>query len=254
MAQPQRGLIPLLLDAQAVEEWTGGLRLYECPYITVAGAGLDTTATEGSTTTGSLTIANVALEPDEPLNWTITEAADDCSSPSDLDWVSASASAGTTATGASADLEVTFDATAHSAPDAFSGLLCIASNDPGEPLIVIPVSFQVEYPFGGLLSPIGDGVNVVTAGSNVPVKFRVGGQRTSAVLAAGFPVSVELDCSTLEPIGGPVATNSGSGLVWSTDKYQYDWKTAKSWNDTCRELVVALDDGTVHTAIFQFVS
>jgi len=40
----------------------------------------------------------------------------------------------------------------------------------------------------------------------------------------------------------------------TTDTYTYVWKTDKGWADTCRELVVKLNDGsTEHVADFKFV-
>ena len=255
MAQEQRGLIPLLVDDQAAEEMLDAQRLYECPYVQATEGDFDQEIVEGNSATTTLTIANIATEPNQPLNWTIVEATGSCSNPTDLPWLSTSSTSGSTASGGgTTNLSVTFDAGALTAPDAFSGLLCILSNDSGEPVIAFPVDLQVLYPFGGFQAPIGDGLNVVTAGSNVPVKFQVGGERTSDVLAAGYPVSVQVDCATLEPIGSPTATNSGSGLVWDGDKYQYDWKTQKNWKNTCRALIVVLDDTSEHVAYFRFVN
>ena len=39
----------------------------------------------------------------------------------------------------------------------------------------------------------------------------------------------------------------------TTDQYTYVWKTNKGWANTCRELVVKLDDGTEHLANFKFI-
>jgi hypothetical protein len=38
----------------------------------------------------------------------------------------------------------------------------------------------------------------------------------------------------------------------TTDQYVYVWKTDKAWANTCRQLMVTLDDGSVHTAEFKF--
>jgi hypothetical protein len=45
-----------------------------------------------------------------------------------------------------------------------------------------------------------------------------------------------------------------SGLQFdpSTLVYTFVWKTDKSFAGTCRELRIALTDGSVHTARFQF--
>jgi hypothetical protein len=44
----------------------------------------------------------------------------------------------------------------------------------------------------------------------------------------------------------------GSSLSFSGDQYNYVWKTENSWAGTCRQLVLTLNDGTVHTANFKF--
>ena len=38
----------------------------------------------------------------------------------------------------------------------------------------------------------------------------------------------------------------------ATGEYTYVWKTEKAWDGTCRQLVVKLDDSTVHRTIFAF--
>jgi len=37
-----------------------------------------------------------------------------------------------------------------------------------------------------------------------------------------------------------------------TDRYNYPWKTSKSWMNTCRQLIVQLNDHTTHVAYFTF--
>jgi hypothetical protein len=255
LAQPHRGLIPLLLDDQAAEEMVDGVRLYECPWITVDPAGLAAGTVEGGATGANLAINNIAVEPDQDLEWTITEASDDCSSPSDLGWVSTSTSAGTTGPGSSSNLGVTFDADGLSAPDSFDGLLCISTNDPGDPVVPVPVHFQVQYPFGGFGPPIEGGLDTAKSGSTIPVKFQIGGDRGLDAVAS--VASVRVDCDTLEPLGSAVAASSSSGLVWDGEKYQFDWKTSKAFAGTCRALVLELADHSdlvpnPHVAFFEF--
>ena len=187
LAQAQRGLIPLLLDAQAVEEWVDGQRLFECPHAAVSPASLSVGAVEGTQTTRTLTVSNLAVEPNQNLNWTITEAQADCSSPSNLGWVSTSPASGTTAPSGTSNVTVTFSTAGLTAPAKPSGVLCLRSNDPGEPLIVVPVSLQVQYPFTGFFSPIANppALNSVNAGASRPVKFSLGGFRGLAIFAAG---------------------------------------------------------------------
>lgn len=256
MAQAQRGLIPLLLDGQAVEEWTSGQRLYDCPHATAAPESISVNAEEDAETSEVVTVSNVAVEPEESLEWTIAEAAENCDERSDLGWVAADPASGTTASGTSTLVTITFSAAGLVAPSTHTGVLCLASNDPGEPVIEIPISLRVDYPFGGFQPPIGDGPNDRTAGSVVPVKFSLGGDRGADILADGSPSSQRVDCTTLAPLGAaiPIGGPGGSALEYdaATDTYQVNWKTAKAWAGTCRQLVVALDDGTEHVASFRF--
>jgi hypothetical protein len=145
--QSQRGLIPTLLDPAAVdpEPILEATRLSECPHVTASPRSLTPATPEDTDTTETLTIGNVAVEADEPLNWTITEAASDCASPSDLPWVSASQTSGTTASqGGSTDVELTFTGAGVDSPETFSGLLCVSSNDSGEPVAAISLEFDVR--------------------------------------------------------------------------------------------------------------
>jgi hypothetical protein len=49
-------------------------------------------------------------------------------------------------------------------------------------------------------------------------------------------------------------TSGDSALTYdaATDTYTYVWKTQKSWAGTCRDFVLTLSDGSVHTASFEF--
>ena len=258
MSQPQRGLIPLLLDGQAAEPLLDAERLMECPHAQVDPDSISTTAVEDTQTTVELTVSNIAVEPDEDLDWTITEAASDCSDPSDLGWVGVDPASGTTASSSSTTVDVTFDATGLTAPDVHTGVLCLSSNDPGEPLIEIPIQLQVQYPMAGFVAPIANppAFNPVNANQSVPVKFSLGGDRGLSILADGSPASQAINCTTLDPIGPlvPTQTAGGSGLAYDagSDTYTYNWKTERSWRDSCRQLIVTLDDTSEHLAYFRF--
>jgi hypothetical protein len=68
-----------------------------------------------------------------------------CVAPEDVPWLSASPDSGTTPPGDSAGVDVTFDATGL-APGDYAGALCVNSNDPATPLVVVPVEMTVEEP------------------------------------------------------------------------------------------------------------
>ena len=65
----------------------------------------------------------------------------------------------------------------------------------------------------------------------------------AAVFASGSVVS-----------GTLTDTAGGSGLQFdsSTGTYTYVWKTSKTWAGTCQRFDLRLNDGTDHTADFQF--
>ncbi|HZM74327.1 MAG TPA: S8 family serine peptidase [Candidatus Limnocylindrales bacterium] len=65
-----------------------------------------------------------------------------CDSPSDLDWLSVSPSSGTVAPGGSAQIRATLNSTGKS-PGRLTGNLCVASNDPGRPVIAVAVTLVV---------------------------------------------------------------------------------------------------------------
>jgi hypothetical protein len=112
--------------------------------------------------------------------------------------------------------------------------------------------FAITWPFTGFFSPIGAGVNSAKAGSAVPVKFSLGGDRGLAILADGYPASVQVDCVTGAPLGSLEPTASDDGLTYANGQYSYVWKTSKAWGGTCRQFQMLLVDGTLHTALFRF--
>src|SRR6185295_10035618 len=116
----------------------------------------------------------------------------------------------------------------------------------------------VIYSFTGFFSPVENlpALNEVKAGSSVPVKFSLGGNKGLNIFAVGYPKSQQIVCgSTAEVPGAESTVTSGSsGLSFdpTTNVYTYSWKTDKAWANTCRQLVVKLDDGTIHRANFKF--
>jgi hypothetical protein len=110
------------------------------------------------------------------------------------------------------------------------------------------------WPFGGFGPPVAafPTVNSAKAGSAVPVKFRLGGFYGLDVIAAGFPISIKVNCTTFAPLEMGVPTTSGDGLQFANGQYSYVWKTDKAWGGTCRDLVVHLIDGTTHRARYKF--
>ena len=116
----------------------------------------------------------------------------------------------------------------------------------------------VIYNFTGFFQPIDNfpTINLVKAGSSVPVKFSLGGNKGLNIFAAGYPKSQQIACDSTAEVGGTEATaapgSSGLSFDPTTNVYTYVWKTDKAWANTCRQLVVKLNDTTFHRANFKF--
>jgi hypothetical protein len=99
--------------------------------------------------------------------------------------------------------------------------------------------------------------NAARAGSAIPVKFSLGGDEGLDIFAAGYPASEEIACDSQAEVDGIEQTVNASagGLSYdaTSDTYVYAWRTSSAWDDTCRQLVVKLDDGTTARANFTFV-
>ena len=116
----------------------------------------------------------------------------------------------------------------------------------------------IGYDFAGFFQPIDNlpTVNKAKAGTAIPVKFSLGGNQGLDIFAPGYPASSQVACDATSP-GSEIeetVTAGGSSLSYDAgaDQYSYTWKTSKSWAGTCRMLVVKLNDGTTHYAVFSF--
>jgi hypothetical protein len=119
-------------------------------------------------------------------------------------------------------------------------------------------NYSVNYNFAGFFQPVDNlpTFNAVKAGQAIPVKFSLSGDQGLDVLASGYPQSQQVTCDASAPQDGIdetlTAGNSSLSYDASTDTYTYVWKTNKAWANTCRQLVVKLNDGTIHRANFTF--
>lgn len=117
---------------------------------------------------------------------------------------------------------------------------------------------QPRWPFRGFMQPVDNGgiLNAMKAGSAVPIKFGLGGNRGLDILAAGAPSSSVIACpgGTAPDDIEQTVTAGSSSLSYSTasDIYTLIWKTQKTWAGTCRHFELRLNDGTLHTALFDF--
>jgi len=119
-------------------------------------------------------------------------------------------------------------------------------------------SYNVGYAFTGFFQPVDNlpTLNLASAGSSIPVKFSLGGNQGPAIFAAGYPASSPIQCDASE--AGAVieetvnAGNSSLTYNTTTGQYSYVWKTDRSWNGTCRLLVLRLNDNSQYLARFRF--
>jgi uncharacterized repeat protein (TIGR01451 family) len=116
----------------------------------------------------------------------------------------------------------------------------------------------VLYNFTGFFAPVNNlpTSNVVNAGKAIPVKFSLSGDKGLNIFAPNSPSSGLIICNSSDPATDltDTVTAGGSSLSYdaSTDQYVYVWKTESSWAGTCRQLVVTLNDGSIHRANFKF--
>jgi hypothetical protein len=116
----------------------------------------------------------------------------------------------------------------------------------------------VQYNFAGFFPPVDNlpVFNVVQAGRAIPVKFSLSGYKGLGIFAAGSPSSGPVVCNSSDPATDltETVTAGGSSLSYdpTTDQYIYVWKTNSAWAGTCRQLVLQLNDGSIHRANFRF--
>jgi hypothetical protein len=114
------------------------------------------------------------------------------------------------------------------------------------------------FTFRGFFSPVDNNpvVNNLKAGAAVPVKFSLGGNQGRDIFQDGFPASQTVGCDNYAMLASVEETVSAgqSGLTYDAyiDQYTYVWKTQKSWENTCRQFVLRLADGSFHVANFKF--
>ncbi|MCL4265568.1 MAG: ExeM/NucH family extracellular endonuclease [Anaerolineae bacterium] len=149
----------------------------------------------------------------------------------------------------------TFSAALLTAPSSYT--IGVRATDGGGLSATDQATVSVIYNFTGFFAPVENPptLNVVTAGRAIPLKFSLNGDKGLNILAA-IPTSVSIACDTGSPQNDVEETintgNSALSYKPETDMYTYAWKTQRSWQNTCRQFTLQLNDGTVHLANFYF--
>jgi uncharacterized protein len=123
---------------------------------------------------------------------------------------------------------------------------------------VVRMTLGPLFRFSGFKPPVDNLPvrNSMRAGLGVPVNFSLSGFKGLGVMAPGYPKSQQIACDSGAPVDAVETTLPAlfSVLLYDprTDTYVYVWKTERSWANTCRQLIVKLDDGSVHRANFEF--
>jgi hypothetical protein len=97
----------------------------------------------------------------------------------------------------------------------------------------------------------------VKAGSNIPVKFALGGDKGLDIFAPGYPATAVVACestSAFDDIESTVAVvDAPLKYLASEGRYEYALKTPKTWAGTCRQFAIRTKDGgPAHKAVFKF--
>ena len=116
------------------------------------------------------------------------------------------------------------------------------------------VTYTVGYQFDGFLWPVKNPpkVNKWKAGVPVPIRFSLDGFRGPKPEADGYPRSNRCGGGDTEVIARAAKKKPMFTYIKRADQYVMMWKTDKKWAGSCREFTLKLDDGSVHTAVFEF--
>jgi predicted extracellular nuclease len=144
----------------------------------------------------------------------------------------------------------TYTAAAGSAPA--SPTIRVRVTDPLGLTAIDSATVNIIWNFSGFLSPLANPPveNKANSGAAILIGFRLGGNQGLAVIAAGYPRSIQYTCGTAvgsRPTDATTPTvNAGFSYNAATATYTYSWKTDKGWSNTCRRFVLKLTDGTFH--------
>jgi hypothetical protein len=118
------------------------------------------------------------------------------------------------------------------------------------------VTYTVRYDFDGFRWPVKNAptMNRWKAAIPVPIRFSLHGFRGARPEADGYPRSTRCGGGDVQTARARASKKKEPAFRYNRrkDEYVLLWKTEQKWNGSCREFVLRLDDGSVHTARFQF--
>ena len=118
------------------------------------------------------------------------------------------------------------------------------------------VTYSVAYDFDGFFWPVKNLPDVTSwkAGVPVPIRFSLGGFRGPRPEADGYPRSMRCGGGDVEQVARAAGGKKKPAFRYDkrTGRYVMLWMTERRWAGSCRDFVLKLDDGSVHTARFEF--
>lgn len=106
---------------------------------------------------------------------------------------------------------------------------------------------RLKYDLTGPFQPVDAAptVNTAKAGSAIPVKFKLGGDKGLNVLADGYPKSGTASCASASTEIEQTVSSATSALTYDpvSTQYTYTWKTTTTLKG-CRDLLLRFRDGS----------
>lgn len=155
------------------------------------------------------------------------------------------------------DAEVTYQAT-----NVGTHEVCVRGTDAlGNTGAAACQTYLVTYVFDGFFSPIeNDVVNVAKAGQAIPAKWRLTDANELPIADPASFIALSSYMVSCVDFSGDIADSveeiapGSSGLQYNGDGYwQFNWKTPKTYADTCRAMYVEFDSGAISPVVkFRF--
>ena len=145
-------------------------------------------------------------------------------------------------------------------PCIFSRGFTPAPDDGGDAVVTVRTSHfstwtlgRLDYDLAGPLQPVDayPTANTAKAGSAVPVRFRLGGDKGLNVISTGYPKTLSTTCGGATDEVEQTLPASSSALTYDavSATYTYTWKTAKI--PGCIDVLLKMRDGSELRAKFK---